>query len=560
MLKDEEIEKLLELAEEKGYRGFAKGKFYIRGRATASDQTLLKNLDFPAGLDVDGLHRLQAKFKDLKNQIVETLEQMPYTSAAVNSESSGLVTSEEQSAEQIGYINDNICLYKTIRIDSTIDPGAKRRGGLSILAFNTATRTIINGNKISIDGIMALRGVMRDTVATDENVPHVWPVFNPYTPDLTFKTKDKILGKREVLALNTAIPAPWMLNKDKGARPELTGFIKKLIMHLFPYEKDRESVLDWCHYAIFKRNGTVLCLAGDRGTGKSTFIEIMGQMVGEVYSEIVNEAILKEKFNAQFLNKRLVVFEEVALSDDSAINKVKAWCNNKISIEEKGNDAFSAENYSSMVFLLNKLTDLKIQPQERRFSIPVVATENLLTVFSEEEIDTFKKGVASGSKEILRDLTNFGLFLKERKPTVSEQIPIRGPNFNKVADLSMTEWQAHLREYVANNGVDKKILPIVDIFPIPKSTDREALKFPMKKATIEEFLRDYRYQGKYKIGDIQEVDAGKLAEEQANLKPHQQKTRSRRTYGIVPRADFLEAVAAEKRKATKKKIRKIDLL
>lgn len=541
----ETASKIIELAQTNGYEGFASGKYHCNGSKTAVAKTLFSQISFPGALKSAKLFELALGFRENENEILEVLRTIKYRRQVQlpQPQNYDFNRDMENSRQQIFNLN-KLLLFKSVKSGGIYDPGAKR-SGFSVIAFNPATRMIINSPEYSVDGIMALRGMDRKDVSSMEEIPHVWPVFNPYTPEFRFPTTTVVFGKKEqVEALNTAIPPKWMTDHSADVTPGVKGFIRKLTEHLFPDPEERERVLDWCHYAIFKRNGTVLCLAGDRGTGKSTFVEILGELVGQGYTELVSEAILKEKFNSQFYNKRLIVFEEVALAESSAINKVKAWCNAKISIEEKGSNAFSADNFSSMVFLLNDLMDLKINAQERRFSIPVVAEENLTTAIPETEISRFKVGMIEGHQSVLDEIAEFGLFLKERKPKNTEYIPIKGRNFNRVADMTLTEWQVHLRDYVQNNGKIEGPIPISDIFPFDRGRKESAMKFPTNKSKIDAFLRDYRFLGKYKIGDIVDLSEEELTK--YSLIPQRKgpaggggNSRTRRMYGVRPREDFL---------------------
>lgn len=538
-LEDSESKLILQYAKDNGYVGFHAGKFHING-ARVSNTKVLSELGFPAALKMDGLYRVFTEYKDLKQEILNTLRQVKtgLGMAEFGSFSEELAGS---GIEQEKSIRENILIFKTIRRNSELDPHAGRYGGMTLIAFNPETRAILSGKDISIDALLTVLGTDREEILLNPDVVHVWPVFNPYVPDIHFEMSDDKLWSNKIQALNTAIPPRWMTHAD-SVEPKLGGFIGKLILHLFPDPEDRERVLDWCHYAIFKRNGTVLCLAGDRGTGKSTFVEILSELVGSQYSAVVGDAILQEKFNSAFKDKRLIIFEEVALEDQTAINKVKAWCNNKISVEEKGVDQFTADNFTSMVFLLNNLADLKVLPQERRFSIPVVATESLLGVLSEKEIDAFKTGLQERRQDILNQLAEFGYYLKNRKPKYSEHIPIKGANFFRVSDLALTEWQAYLREFLQNRGEIGKVIPITVIFPIKSSSDKDSMKFPTKKPVIDNFLRDYRFQGKYKMGDLVDIPESEIQgiEKSWGVAPQRQSgSRTRRLYGIMPRESFL---------------------
>lgn len=536
----------MSLAKEAGYRGYHDGNYYIFNTKTSVPSTALKKLGFPKPLlvkDKDtNLMTICLSFKNYEDAVVELLQGDKYYEPEFNNQMTPGIGDTDSGAEQEVIIREDISIFKTVRTEGVMDPGAKKAGGLSILAFNNKSRVLLNGGRVSLDGILTILGTNREEAANSKNVPHVWPVFNPYTTELTFPHKDPMLSDRKITALNTAIPPRWMTHRSPGVKAKFHGFIKTLIEHLFPEEIERELVLDWCHYAIYKRNGTVLCLAGARGTGKSTFIKIVGELVGSDYTELVSESILKERFNAQFKNKRLIVFEEVALSDSSAINKVKAWCNNKISIEEKGYDAFSADNFSSMVFLLNDLNDLKVMPQERRFSIPVVAEENLWTVIDEVDIAKAVESIDNKTQEAMDMIAEFGEYLKSRRPKNSEYIPIKGANFNRVSDLSLTEWQGNLREYIMSKGEIGVKIPITVIFPDERKEKGERQSYPNKKSTISTFLLDYRHLGKYRLGEVVDIRESEMVELEADhgIVPKSGGKKTRRNYGIIPNKVFLE--------------------
>ena len=542
---------IVEYAASKGYQGVSsKGEFVVGGIKTKSPNTFLRNLGLPHALETLGQYRVLNKFKLLHSEIVDTLKEIPYSPKPIEiSDLSKSLFTEENSNKLKNVFIGKYDLYKTLKFNMGFDPNAKKSNGMSLIIMNPESRNILNGNSVSYDAILSLKGTARELIADDPSIPLVWPVFNPYTSELTYESTGDDFGGETIIALNTAIPPKWI---GVESSPKFEGFIKKLFVHLFPNEEERELVLDWFHYAIFKRNGTVLCLAGDRGTGKSTVVEILAELVGWQYSEWVSEAVLTDKFNSQFRDKRLLIFEEVALAENKAINKIKAWCNSKISIEEKGVNAYSADNFTSMVFLMNDLGDLKIQAQERRFSIPVVAEENLLTVISEEEISEFKIGLEKKTPEFLKQISEFGNFLKEREPRFSEYTPIKGENYMRVTNLSLKEWQNIVKEYISNQGEEGVVIPISAI--IPNERDKNGPIFPNRKDTIDNFLRDYRYLGKYKIADVvnltelelDELEAKYSLGRKARPTPFSKGKKTKRLYGLKPRGEFLRQIYKER--------------
>ncbi|HND86608.1 MAG TPA: hypothetical protein PLU50_12395, partial [Pseudobdellovibrionaceae bacterium] len=253
-LTDSESELILQYAKKNGYTGFGSGKFHIYGTKVTSNR-ILTELGFPSALKTDGLYRVFTEYKDLKPEILNALRKLEVQVQQVSFENFSNELAEA-SMEQERSIRENIQIFKTIRRNSELDPNANRNGGMTLIAFNTKTRALISGKDVSIDAILQILGTDREDILLNPDVLHVWPVFNPYTPDIYFEMADEKLWEGKTRALNTAIPPRWMTHADK-VEPKLDGFIGKLICHLFPDVEDRERVLDWCHYAIFKRNGTV---------------------------------------------------------------------------------------------------------------------------------------------------------------------------------------------------------------------------------------------------------------------------------------------------------------
>lgn len=533
-LTEQEQELLLEIAVSKGYKFFAKNNYYWRDFKTTSDKKIFEYLEFPNSLNAEGLYRVFGNFKPMKIHILETLRSIRGKQEELTNHNE--IVDGDKTNDHFKEMAKDFAFFKTPLRDLIKDPGATRSGGLSVVCINKASRHIVDHATVNVDGLLSSIGVNREEVPHRDDIPMIYPKFNPYTPEMTFMAKwDALGGDKEMLCLNTALPPKWMKDDTSHLQPRIGDFVLRLINHLFPKEEERERVLDWCHYAIFKRNGTVLCLAGDRGTGKSLFIEILSHLVGNFYSEIVNEAILKDKFNSQLFNKRLIIFEEVALDNKIAIAKIKAWCNSKINIEEKGSDSFTANNWSSMVFLMNDISDLQINAQERRFSIPSVAEASLLNVISGQEISDFKMWLEAGDPKAHDQIAEFGLFLRERKPKYNELMAIKGDHYFKVADTTMSEWQTLLREYIINNGEVGKIIQVSDVFP-----DTKNMMVPKKRATIDAFLSDFRHLGVYKIAQTVDLPSNYYDAKSTSLAmPASKKTK--RTYGIMPKEDFLKA-------------------
>lgn len=354
----------------------------------------------------------------------------------------------------------------------------------------------------------------------NEEVKKVFVTFDPYVLKSLF-VKNTKSGSLNTWHVNYYIPPRW---RFVGAEPKYGGLVKTLIDHLFPIESDREYVLDWLHYALVSRNDTVLCLIGSRGTGKGILLkDILGNLIGQEYREIVNQEILTDKFNNAFKNRRFVFFDEVNVSGDRELNKFKAFCNSTIALESKGMDSETIDNYTSIGLSSNDKKDFKAEPQERRFSVPLVTSEPLLNVIEEEVLEGFVKDLENPESEILAE---FGEWLLLRKPKHSSRKPLKGEYFFDLCRLSMPEWKTFMIEYIINEGVIGEPLKLSNISKKFKKVHGDETSFVRRRGTVETFLGDYFHKGSHRMGTTEDSWDGH---------------RGRDTFVIIPDEGFLRA-------------------
>ncbi len=539
MATSEDLELLYKTAKSLGYKNFRNGRFATQSAGSSANfDTLAKKLGLEhvlLSLDNKGPYiAFKANLSEVRQYFVDREKEIRDSKEA---EGGGLFY---DSSKKLMAALKTHTLYKTYKDMGDYDEGHRKSLGFSVIAFNPETQALVAPD-IRVDAYLAVRDIKRADVPLNPDIRHVWPVFNPFTAELHFPITLEDVG--EIDALNLAIPPNWLKKLKPTTKPEFSGFIHRLIHHLFPDEEDRERVLDWCHYAVTRRNGTMLCLVGARGSGKTTFVLILAKLVGNRYFTIAPESVLTDKFNSVFKNKRLVAFEEVAIVDNSSINKVKAWCNHIISIEEKGVDHALAENYSSMVLLINNRMELKIAPQERRFSVPRVTDDDLKEEFSQEELTQFNEGLNHEEEWMMDEIGKFGLFLQQRVPKYSNEVPIKNEAFFEQAEMSLTEWQRGLRDYILDHANEDVIL-ILDAMPklLADEDTKQKERIP-KKNKIIEFLKDYKYRGEFVLGKKVELSWDEMQKHSrtnvsnANTDKKKKDLRAH-TWGIIPHASL----------------------
>lgn len=495
---------------ERGFDCHKNGKFHFKGGVkTSLIKTFLTNLGspdcfvgYPNLLDLErAINRGSIPVDDLMEVIkdfsFENKVSVPYLAV-------------EESIEDVGgYLR---ALVPTVNISKGVTPQTK-----IILLDPSNSHRPVSG--VDVESYLTIAGLTWKDLLLDPAVNKVFTCFDPYTLKYVFNRESKDGSFKNVLHVNFYVPPRWRFLE---VAPHYGGFIKGLIDHLFPNEDEKEYVLDWMHYALVKRNETVLCLVGSRGTGKGILLNsVMSALIGGDYFSVAKQEVLTEKFNPEFDNKRFVFFDEVNISGDKELNKFKQLANAKISMEAKGEDSETIDNFVSMALSSNDRREFRAEPQERRISAPEVTEIPLLDVYSEEEVQEFCTEAANPESEVIAE---FGNWLIQRKPENSNYRPLKGRYYFDLCKLSMYEWKVFILEYVLEHGEIGEEILIKDIDRAFKKgkDEKKEVSLP-RSATIEIFLGDYIHEAEYKIGKI--------------VESYDRNGRSCKA--IVPNADFL---------------------
>jgi hypothetical protein len=514
MYSDPEKSALKQIFKHAGFKRFESGRYIFAGNVkTTSVKNFLKQIGAPEcfgkfpELAAIGFSYLSNKLdlSSFEEVVVEWSEENAKPKIVL---STATVTEEEEAEAE-----DAMSFIQTLVPAINISPNAKDE--LILLDPHKEFRPVMD---INPEIFLTLTETTVINLIRDEEVRKVVTTFNPYILKSLYVAPTK-KGSLTTWNVNYYVAPAWRFLE---VAPAYDGFIKKLIEHLFPNENEREYVLDWLHYSIVFRNDTVLCLIGARGTGKGILLkDILSQLIGEDYREIVNQEILTDKFNGAFKNRRYIFFDEVNVSGDRELNKFKAFCNSTIALEEKGQDSETIENFTSLGLSSNDKKDFRAEPQERRFSVPEVTETPLLSVATEDEVAQFIDRIA---KPDSTEIAAFGNYLIQRKPKFSSRTPLKGRYFFNLCKLSMPEWKTFLIDFIINEGVPGEIIMNSAILKKFKKVHGENAPYATKRGSIDTFLLDYYHEGICRIGKVVDAWDG---------------TRSRDTFAIMPNEDFL---------------------
>jgi hypothetical protein len=490
-LTDEQKTALKEIFQEQSFKGYSNGKFqFISGPKPTNILNFLKNLGAPNTFEevpcliplALAIHKKAIPSEEILEVVREYTEERKSSIPVAD-----LGEGEEDSAAVASFMRSLV---------PAVDIGSRHKQSQEKIILLDPAKNYRPVTDIDIDSYLVMAGHTWQELLTNDEVRKVMTCFDPYRLDYMYFKESK--SGTKICHVNYYVPPRW---RFLDIKPEYTGFIKGLIDHLFPEEDEKEYVLDWLHYALVKRNETILCLIGSRGTGKGLLLyNILSALIGEEYHSIAKQEVLTEKFNSEFSNKRFVFFDEVNVSGEKELNKFKALANSKIAMEAKGQDSTTIDNYVSMGLSSNDKRDFRAEPQERRFSVPRVTDRPLFELYSEEEIEAFCNRIKEPESE---EIAAFGNWLIQRVPVNTSQRPLKGKYYFDLCRLSMPEWKVFITDYVIENGSDGEFILLKDIerdFKRGKS-DKDKVYFP-RAATVQIFLGDYIHEASEKIGSI----------------------------------------------------------
>lgn len=151
---------------------------------------------------------------------------------------------------------------------------------------------------------------------------------------------------------------------DPEADPE-GETVKEWLDFITPKPDDREMLLQFAGYCLTRdtRQQKFMVLRGEGGTGKSTVINLIMQMIGPENITNISLAQLMQRFAAFNLMGKLLNscadLEVTALEDVSTIKKIIG--EDPISAEAKGKDPVNFRSYAKLIFSTNELPIVKTE-------------------------------------------------------------------------------------------------------------------------------------------------------------------------------------------------------
>ncbi len=303
--------------------------------------------------------------------------------------------------------------------------------------------------------------------------------YNPYK--LASKIEVDFEGQR-IYQFNNHTPPSWRLSSSEGNSCPI--FFSKLVKHLFPSDEVQKFVLNWLRNMLVSRNDTALLLVSLMGTGKGIFCEVAEKLVGRANAQRLGEGFFKTQFNAELVNKRLIVFDEVSVTHKNK-EQFKLMLNNVIPIEKKGVDVKPAvDNFASFIITNNLISENKLEYKDRRFSVPEMTDTPLNEVFSDDEIGEFIDSL--NSDKVLADLGWWILDNCDYGYKVNQ--PWKDTRFYNLMINGLAEWKKFIVETIQSKKANEYTIKDLK-YDYEETT---GIRTFAGRVTIENFLAQFR--------------------------------------------------------------------
>ena len=162
------------------------------------------------------------------------------------------------------------------------------------------------------------------------------------------------------------------VKSKKGDVSIFRDFVKDIICN--GNEEDFKYVWSWCAQ-MFQKPGeigeTALVLIGKQGTGKNTFVEIIGHLLGNHFVQVTGIEQLLGRFDFHHA-QAILLFANEALwgGDRRSLGRLKTLITEKeVLVEQKYKDAVPLRNYRRLILASNEDFPVHLDRDDRRFFV-----------------------------------------------------------------------------------------------------------------------------------------------------------------------------------------------
>lgn len=288
-------------------------------------------------------------------------------------------------------------------------------------------------------------------------------------------------------------------------------------------------IIAWAAQIVQKpmtKVGVGLVLRGQKGTGKTKFGELLGGLV-KAHHKIVSRAEhVTGNFNRHLEDTLLLQADEAywagAKASEGALKDLLT--NPEITIERKGVDAYTAPNYTRILFTSNEDFVVPASLDERRFAVFDVGISRKQDSHYFSELDKwYQSGGASALLHYLKtfDLSNTNLRLVPQTDALTDQ------KLEALDNVTAWVYNSICSGEFRENRVGGNVLqfdeeaPKAEVYDIYCSTLRSKYEVPVKEAVfwkklrgLGDIFRDGGYRSsaghRYRTVKINDLEAAKF--------------------------------------------------
>lgn len=334
--------------------------------------------------------------------------------------------------------------------------------------------------------------------AFKENAVTVKVVYDPFLKEELGYTDDNSLEVK--MEQVTSYRPPFFIDEIDKHEAELPEIWDEFFNHLFPSDIDRDYVFDWVHYLLTSRNQTFLVLTGPQGTGKSTFAKLLMNLIGGSNFHSGKSDFATSRFNSFLDQKQLILLDEFTFKSGKEKDELKRIINDEITVEAKGFDQRMIMNRCSFMILNNYASAMSIDPWDRRFSVPSIATEDILKSKGRRYMKSLSK-----SMEDTESMVSLYRFFMERKPVHEIYTPFKSSYFHTVVRKGATKRYKYLIEYFTTTDKTEVSYEYLKEDYMEQCTGYDSrFGFPTVDE-VTDFLLNYIHDGESLVSDVIET-------------------------------------------------------
>lgn len=274
------------------------------------------------------------------------------------------------------------------------------------------------------------------------NSEHVSVVYLPkhkyglmdYQGDRVFNNYKAPLWLEDTLRYNKPLPVVTQI-------PDL---YRKFIFHLVNKdEASYEYVLDWLAISLQSRNLTYLTTIGRSGIGKGFLGRIIDALHGKQNSVMAEFSQINSQFTSLFNEKTFIYLNEVNKVSAKEYALLKMQNEEERKSEQKGVDAETVENFANIYISSNNMDAIKLDADDRRFSIVNLTETKLQEALTQAEI----VALAPKRDEMFPHFAELGYYLMQRQYDRKWAVEVfKSEQTIRIKDAAAYDWEKWIIE------------------------------------------------------------------------------------------------------------------